>query len=70
MNALERVGVLVEKMVESCVRRLGHVGRRPIEALVRRVDQMEGILIVNGRERPRKIIDEAIKKDLDLNGCP
>ena len=46
------------------------MGRRPIEALVRRVDQMEGILIVNGRERPRKIIDEAIKKDLDLNGCP
>ena len=40
----EKVGVapIVEKMVESRLRWFGHVWRRPIEALVRRVDQMEG----------------------------
>ena len=40
----EKVGVapIVEKMVESRFRWFGHMWRRPIEALVRRVDQMEG----------------------------
>ena len=36
----EKVGAapIVEKMVESRLRRFGHVWRRPVEALGRRVD--------------------------------
>ena len=34
---------------------------------MRRVDQMESNPIVGGRRRPRKLVDETIKKDLDLN---
>jgi hypothetical protein len=32
-----------------------------------RVDQMEGIHITRGRERPRKTIRETAKKDLEIN---
>ena len=42
--------------------------RRLIEALARIIDHMEGNPIVKGRERLRKIIDDTIKKGLDLNG--
>jgi hypothetical protein len=39
----ERVGVapIVEKMVENRLRWFGHVERRLVDAVVRRVDQME-----------------------------
>ncbi|KAL5166906.1 Craniofacial development protein 2 [Glycine soja] len=39
----ERVGVasIVEKMVENRLRWFGHVERRPVDSVVRRVDQME-----------------------------
>ena len=39
----ERVGVapIVEKLVENRLRWFGHVERRPVDAVVRRVDQME-----------------------------
>ena len=42
--------------------------RRPKETVVRKVDQMEGSPIARGKEKPRKIIDEIIKRDLDING--
>ena len=42
--------------------------RRHVEALVKRVDQMEDILIARGRGRPRKTINITIKNVLNFNG--
>ena len=42
--------------------------RKPVEVIIRRVDQIEGSPIVRGRERPKKTIGEIIKRDLDING--
>ncbi|RZB60259.1 LINE-1 retrotransposable element ORF2 protein [Glycine soja] len=66
----ERVGVapIVEKMVENRLRWFGHVERRPIDSVVRRVDQMERRQTIRGRGRPKKTIREVIKKDLEING--
>jgi len=54
----ERVGVapMVEKMVETRLRWFGNVERRPVDFVVRRVDQMDGSQITRGRGRPREII--------------
>ena len=43
---------IVKKMVESRLRRFEHVQRKPVEAPVRRVDQMKDSLIARGRRRP------------------
>jgi hypothetical protein len=43
-------------MVENRLRWFGHVERRPVDAVVRRVDQMEESQIKRGRGRPRKTI--------------
>ncbi|KAL5134644.1 hypothetical protein HKD37_03G007756 [Glycine soja] len=65
----ERVGVapIVEKMVENRLRWFGHVERRPVDSVVRRVDQTERRQTIRGRGRPKKTIREVIKKDLELN---
>ncbi|KAH1227434.1 Myosin-11 [Glycine max] len=65
----ERVGVtpIVEKMVENRLRWFGHVERKPVDSVVRRVDQMERRQTIRGRGRPKKTIREIIKKDLELN---
>ncbi|KAL5155233.1 LINE-1 retrotransposable element ORF2 protein [Glycine soja] len=65
----ERVGVapIVEKMVENRLRWFGHVERRPVDSVVRRVDQMERRQTIRDRGRPKKTIREVIKKDLELN---
>jgi hypothetical protein len=62
-----RVARIVEKMMETRLRWFGHVERRPIGSVVRRVDRMEGSQITRGRGRPRKTIRETIKKDLEIN---
>jgi len=51
----ERVGVapIVEKLVENRHRWFGHVERRSVDAVVRRVDQMEESQVKRGRGRPR-----------------
>ncbi|KAL5190235.1 LINE-1 retrotransposable element ORF2 protein [Glycine soja] len=66
----ERVGVapIVEKMVENRLRWFGHVERRPVDSVVRRVDQMERRQTILSRGRPKKTIREVIKKDLEING--
>jgi len=50
-TTLARVGVapIVEKMVETRLRWFGHVERRPVDSVVKRVDQMEGGQITRGR---------------------
>jgi len=62
----ERVGVapIVEKLVENTLRWFGHVERRPVDAVVRRVNQMEESRVKRGRGRPKKTI---IRKDLEVN---
>jgi len=44
-----------------------HVERKPVDSVVRRVDQMEGSQITRGRGRPRKTIRETIRKNLEIN---
>jgi len=65
----ERVGVapVVEKLVENRLRWFGHVERRPVDAVVRIVDQMEESQVKRGRRRPMKTIRETIRKDLEVN---
>ncbi|KAL5170138.1 LINE-1 retrotransposable element ORF2 protein [Glycine soja] len=65
----ERVGVapIVEKMVENRLRWFGHVERKLVDSVVRRVDQMERRQTIRDRGRPKKTIREVIKKNLELN---
>jgi len=64
----ERVGVapIVEKMMDSRLRWFGHVERRPVDSVVRRVGHMENSHITIGSGRPR-ILRETIKKGLEIN---
>jgi hypothetical protein len=65
----ERVGValIVEKLVENRLRWFGHVERRLVAAVVRRVDQMKESQVKRGRGRPMKTIKETIRKNLEVN---
>ena len=58
---------IVEKLVENRLRWFGHVERRPVGAVVRKVDQMEESHVKRGRGRPKKTIRETIRKDLEVN---
>jgi hypothetical protein len=49
--------------VEIWLRWFEFVGRRHVESVVRRVDQMEGSQTARSRDRPRK----TIKKGLEIN---
>ncbi|KAL5142307.1 LINE-1 reverse transcriptase [Glycine soja] len=53
----ERVGVapIVEKMVENRLRWFGHVERRPVDSVVRRVDQMERRQTIRRKEDPKRL---------------
>ena len=42
--------------------------RKPIEAPVRRIDQMEDSPLNRGRGRPLKTLRDIIKKDFEING--
>jgi hypothetical protein len=61
------VALIVEKLVENRLRWFAHVERRPVDAVIRRVDQMEESQVKRGRGRPRKTIRETIRKDLEVN---
>ena len=58
---------IIEKLVETRRKWFGHVQRRPLEAPVGRVDQMVDNPIIRGRGRPKKTIQETIRKDLAIN---
>ena len=53
-----------EKMRETRLRWFGHVRRRPVDAHVRRVDEMEQVVKKRGRGRPKKILKETLKFDM------
>jgi hypothetical protein len=61
------VAPIGEKLVENRLRWFGHVERRPVDVIVRRVYQMEESQVRSGRGRPRKTIRETIRKDLEVN---
>jgi len=50
--------------VENRFKWFGHVERKLVECIVRRVDQIEDNFITRGIERPRRIIRETIRKYL------
>jgi len=54
---------IVEKLIENRLRWFGHVERRSVYAVVRRVYQMEESHVKRGRGRPRK----TIRKNLKVN---
>ncbi|MED6123750.1 hypothetical protein PIB30_118080 [Stylosanthes scabra] len=66
----KRVGVapIIEKVVESRLRWFEHVGKKPTDHPVRRVDLMEDGQEVRGRGRSKKTIHEVVKRDLNVNG--
>ena len=59
--------LIVEMLVENQLRWFGHVERRPVDVVLRRVDQIEESQVKRGRGRPRKTIRETIRKDLEVN---
>ncbi|RZB49939.1 Protein YLS3 [Glycine soja] len=63
----ERVGVtpIVEKMVENRLRWFGHVERRPVDSVVRRVDQMERRQTI--REQQQKV--EGSHVNVNVTSC-
>jgi len=61
------VAPIVEKLVGNRLRWFGHVERRLVDAVVRRVDQMEESQVKRGKGRPRKTIRETIRRDLEVN---
>ena len=60
------IALIIEKMVESCLRWVDHVWRRPTETLVREVGQMENSPIARDSTRPRKTIAGTIKKNKSI----
>ena len=62
-----KVASIVKNMVENSIRWFGHVERRPVDFVVRRVDQMERSQRAIGKGRLRKTIREVVKKDLEIN---
>ena len=61
----ERVGLAftIEKMVETRLEWFGHVERRPLDYLVKRVDQMEGGQNQITRRRRKTFLRQTIRKD-------
>ncbi|XP_050137092.1 uncharacterized protein LOC126612666 [Malus sylvestris] len=53
------------KMRENRLRWFGHVQRRPIDASVRRCDYGTEVRGRRGRGRPRKTLEETLRKDLE-----
>ena len=69
MHWRERVAHIVEKVVESHLRWVGYVCRRPVEVPVRREDRMEVRSTARGRGNLRKTVGETYRIDLDRWYC-
>ena len=55
-------------MVDSQLRQFRHEWRRLVNFAVQRIDLMERSSTTRGKERPRKIKEKTIKRDLEGNG--
>jgi len=62
-----RLTPIVKKLVENTHSWFGHVERRPVDNVVRRVNHMEESQIKRGIRIPRKTIRETIRNDLEIN---
>ncbi|RXH84533.1 hypothetical protein DVH24_032817 [Malus domestica] len=60
------VAKIEENIRENRLQWFGHVQRRPINASVRRCDYGTEVQGRRGRGRPRKTLEETLRKDLDL----
>jgi len=63
-----RVLPIEEKMRETRLKWFGHVRRRLIDALVRRVDEMEQVTRKRGKGRPKKTLGATLKFDMKCMG--
>ena len=61
------VSPIVDKMVENRLGWFGHIERKSLDYVVRRVYRVERIQTTRGRGRPRNTIREVIKKDIKIN---
>ena len=61
-----KVGVVAieEKMRETWLRWFGHVRRKLVDAPVKKVDEMEQVVKKRGRGKPKKILGETLKFDM------
>ena len=57
-----------EKMRETRLRWFAHVRGRPVNAPVRRVDEMEQVVRKRGRGRSKKTLGETLKFDMQCMG--
>jgi len=54
------VAPIVEKLVENRLKWFGHVQRRPVDAVVRRVDQMQESRVKRVEEDLRKLLEKPL----------
>ncbi|KAM1787825.1 hypothetical protein ACFX11_038188 [Malus domestica] len=60
-----RVAKIVGKLRENRLQWFGHVQRRPTDAPIRRYDYGIEVQGPRGRGRPRKTLEETLRKDLE-----
>lgn len=67
----EDIGVApIKELTENWLRWDGHVQRRPLETLVRRVDNMVRSPVKRGRGRLKRTWENIVKNDLIINYIP
>ena len=64
--SLVGVALTEDKMRENCLRWFGHIGRRPMDAPVRRVEKIDIEQGKKLRGRPKMTWIEVVKKDMKL----
>ena len=66
IRSLVGVAPIEDKMGENCLRWFGHIGRRPLDVLVRRVEKIDIEQGKKLRGRPKMTCMEVVKKDMKL----
>lgn len=59
-----RVTPTIEKLVGNILRQFRHVDRRYIDAIIKRIDQMNENRVKKSRIKPKKIIRKTIRNDI------